>query len=116
VKEQSVFGCRSADGREAAKPAVRSDDAMARDNQGDGIAGHGTADGPGRSSSPRAGREFGIGLRLSEADPSARQEDITLESAQVGQVDRWISTEINVFALEVRDDTLLKSSTEVFLV
>jgi len=116
VSQQPLFQCRSADGREAAESAVGSNDAMARDDQRDGIAGQGVADGPGRSGASGAGRQLGIGLRFPEADPAARQEDLTLERGQIGQVNRRISTEIDVFALEVRDDTLLEFSAQGLLV
>jgi len=108
VFEHLLLGGGSAGGAEAAEAAVGAEDAVAGDDQGDRIGGHDAADGSGGAGPVKLLGQIAVSPCLAERYGSAGIQDLAAERRGAVKEDRWISTEIDAFTLEIGDDPLLE--------
>lgn len=108
MPEHSFLCGDPARGGEPSESSIGSNYAVAGHDQRNRITGHGIAYRSGGVVSAGAFRQRGVGSRFSGGDLPARLQDHPLEWAATAQVNGRISTEIDVFALEVRGDAGLE--------
>ena len=86
-RQQPLLGDRAAESGEPAGLAAAGQHAMARDDDGYGIAPHGLADGARRTGVSGLPRQCAVGRRLAPADAAQRFVDAAVKGADAGEIE-----------------------------